>query len=79
MHLFAIELASKNSFQSLFAHPLAESTVAEFDLHAPFFKDYAKFLRRVPGKQENTFTLLCLTHGPITYLCLSIFSLTNMT
>lgn len=26
-----------------------ETTVAEYDLHAPFFKDYAKFLRRVPG------------------------------
>ena len=29
-----------------------EPTVTEFDLHAPFFKDYAKFLRRVPGKLE---------------------------
>ena len=37
---------------------IAESTVAEFDLHAPFFKDYAKFLRRVPGKQESTFNVI---------------------
>lgn len=27
-----------------------DPAIAEHDLHGPFFKDFAKFLRRVPGK-----------------------------